>query len=166
MTFGLNGSWIYVILHGCVHAVGAAGLAQGFFRSICSLGGLVLGLALAAWNYGRVAARSCRGAQSKVRRRGWIHSDRRLLVMAIFAMLGVMLAKALQAHRAGLPGWAAGRQFRILSGHSAGTLGILADVAFFRGQWLTEASCRAIFSACHLSTHTSPESWPNAYATA
>ena len=33
-----------------------AGLAQGFFRSICSLGGLVLGLALAAWNYRIVAA--------------------------------------------------------------------------------------------------------------
>jgi membrane protein required for colicin V production len=32
------------------------GLAQGFFRSVCSLGGLVAGLALAAWNYARVAA--------------------------------------------------------------------------------------------------------------
>jgi len=33
-----------------------AGLSQGFFRSVCSLGGLVLGLLLAAWNYPLVAA--------------------------------------------------------------------------------------------------------------
>jgi membrane protein required for colicin V production len=32
------------------------GLTQGFFRSFCSLGGLVLGLALAAWNYSMIAA--------------------------------------------------------------------------------------------------------------
>ncbi len=32
------------------------GLQQGFFRSVCSLGGLLLGLVLAAWNYPRVAA--------------------------------------------------------------------------------------------------------------
>ena len=31
------------------------GLQQGFFRSVCSLGGLLLGLVLAAWNYGRLA---------------------------------------------------------------------------------------------------------------
>ena len=29
----------------------AGGLSQGFFRSFCSLAGLVLGLILAAWNY-------------------------------------------------------------------------------------------------------------------
>ena len=32
------------------------GLAQGFFRSVCSLCGLLLGLLLAAWNYARIAA--------------------------------------------------------------------------------------------------------------
>ena len=32
------------------------GFQQGFFRSVSSLGGLLLGLVLAAWNYGRVAA--------------------------------------------------------------------------------------------------------------
>ena len=31
-----------------------AGLAQGFFRSFCSLGGLFLGLLLAIWNYALV----------------------------------------------------------------------------------------------------------------
>ena len=32
------------------------GLSQGFFRAVFSLGGLVLGLALAEWNYPIVAA--------------------------------------------------------------------------------------------------------------
>ena len=30
------------------------GLTQGLFRSVCSLAGLIFGLLLAAWNYGRV----------------------------------------------------------------------------------------------------------------
>ena len=36
------------------------GLSQGFFRSVFSLGGLLLGLALAAWNYGRIAAQTAK----------------------------------------------------------------------------------------------------------
>jgi membrane protein required for colicin V production len=30
------------------------GFTQGFFRAVCGLGGLLLGLAIAAWNYGRI----------------------------------------------------------------------------------------------------------------
>ena len=44
--------WAVVIILVCSVL---AGLAQGFFRSACSLGGLILGLVIAAWNYGRVA---------------------------------------------------------------------------------------------------------------
>ena len=45
--------WIIVVV--LVAAV-LAGFARGFFRSVFSLAGLMLGLALAAWNYWRVAA--------------------------------------------------------------------------------------------------------------
>ncbi len=39
------------------HRAGCAGRnRQGFFRSVCSLGGLFFGLVLAAWNYRRMAA--------------------------------------------------------------------------------------------------------------
>ncbi len=70
------------------------GLSQGFFRSFCSLGGLVLGLAIAAWNYGHVAAM----LMPLVR----IHAVAdtiaflllALLVMAAAALLGAFLAKA------------------------------------------------------------------------
>jgi membrane protein required for colicin V production len=45
--------WFIVII---IALAVLGGLQQGFFRSVCSLGGLLLGLVLAAWNYGRVAA--------------------------------------------------------------------------------------------------------------
>ena len=45
--------WVIVVVM-LVATLG--GLAQGFFRSFCSLAGLVLGLLLASWNYERVAA--------------------------------------------------------------------------------------------------------------
>lgn len=49
-------SWVdFAILIVLVLSV-LGGLQQGFFRSACSLGGLVLGLLLAAWNYGLAAA--------------------------------------------------------------------------------------------------------------
>ena len=35
---------------------GFAGMAQGLFRTVCSLAGLILGMALAVWNYALVAA--------------------------------------------------------------------------------------------------------------
>ena len=40
--------WIIVI---AVASAVLGGLSQGFVRSVCSLIGLLLGLALAAWNY-------------------------------------------------------------------------------------------------------------------
>ena len=45
--------WIIVVV---MAAAVLGGIARGFFRSAFSLAGLVLGLALAAWNYWRLAA--------------------------------------------------------------------------------------------------------------
>ena len=43
--------WVIVI----VMAVSViSGLSQGFFRSACGLAGLLVGLEVASWNYGRV----------------------------------------------------------------------------------------------------------------
>ena len=41
--------WVIVVV---LAVAMLGGLAQGFLRSACSLAGLFLGLALAAWNYG------------------------------------------------------------------------------------------------------------------
>ena len=45
--------WIIVVV---LAAAVLGGIARGFFRSAFSLAGLILGLALAAWNYWRLAA--------------------------------------------------------------------------------------------------------------
>jgi membrane protein required for colicin V production len=44
--------WVIVII---MAAAMIGGMSQGFFRSACGLAGLLIGLAVASWNYGRVA---------------------------------------------------------------------------------------------------------------
>ena len=49
-------SWVDLAIVAVLVIATLGGLAQGFFRIVCSLPGLVIGLALAAWNYERLAA--------------------------------------------------------------------------------------------------------------
>ncbi|HEY1903090.1 MAG TPA: CvpA family protein [Terracidiphilus sp.] len=135
------------------------GLAQGFFRSVCSLGGLILGLALAAWNYPIIAAPLNR----------LVHSEEiadiigflliALLVMTIAGILGNFLAKALHSIGLGCLDRIAGGVFGFFQGVLLVTLAILVTVAFYpQAHWLVEARLpRHFFAACHLSTHMSPE---------
>lgn len=136
-----------------------AGLSQGFFRSVCSLGGLILGLALAAWNYRIVAAPL----------RPLVHSEEladiigfliiALVIMIIAGILGNFLAKALHAIGLGCLDRIAGGIFGFFQGILLVTLAILVTVAFYpQAHWLIEARLpRHFFAACHLSTHMSPE---------
>jgi membrane protein required for colicin V production len=70
------------------------GLAQGFFRSVCSLLGLVLGLGIAAWNYGRLSALFLPLVRVRAVADTIAFVLIALLVMAIFAIIGTFLAKA------------------------------------------------------------------------
>ena len=136
-----------------------AGLAQGFFRSVCSLGGLVLGLALAAWNYRIVAAPL----------QGLVRSEEvadiigflliALLVMTVAGILGNVLAKTLRSIGLGCLDRIAGGVFGLFQGALLVTLAILVTVAFYpEAHWLVEARLpRHFFAACHLSTHMSPD---------
>src|ERR1700733_5916704 len=47
-------TWADWIILAVLAAATVGGLAQGFFRTACSLAGLILGLTLAEWNYPRV----------------------------------------------------------------------------------------------------------------
>jgi len=135
------------------------GLSQGFFRSVCSLGGLVLGLALAAWNYPIVAAPL----------KPLVHSEEiadivgflliAILIMAIAGILGNLLAKTLHAIGLGCLDRIAGGIFGLFQGMLLVTLAILVTVAFYpQADWLVEARLpRHFFAACHLSTHMTPE---------
>jgi membrane protein required for colicin V production len=135
-----------------------AGLSQGFFRSICSLGGLLVGLTLAAWNYSLVAAPLVTV----------VHSDQiadviafiliAVVVMALAGLLGVMLSKTLRTIGLGCLDRIAGGIFGFFQGIVLVTLAILATVAFYpQARWLVDAKLpRHFFAACHLSTQLTP----------
>src|ERR1039457_1122211 len=72
------------------------GIARGFFRSAFSLGGLLLGLALAAWNYGRLAGLFKHVVHSTEVADAIAFLVIALLVMAVAAVLGSLLAKVFQ----------------------------------------------------------------------
>ncbi len=135
------------------------GFAQGFFRSACSLGGLVLGLAIAAWNYSRLAGLLMRAVRVREVADTIAFLLIALVTMAVFAAIGAILAKLFRWIGLGCLDAMAGGVFGFLQGGLLVTLGILAIVAFYpESQWLAEAKLpKMFFGACHLSTHVSPE---------
>jgi membrane protein required for colicin V production len=147
--------WIIVVV---LAASVLAGIARGFFRSAFSLAGLVVGLALAAWNYWRLAA------VLKV----MIHSVEiadaiafiviALLVMAVAAILGSLLAKVFEKVGLGCLDRLAGGIFGFVEGLVFVMVCILVTVAFFpQTVWLTEARLpRYFFGALHVSIRVTP----------
>jgi len=135
-----------------------AGIVQGFFRSIFSLGGLILGLVVAAWNYGRVAQYL----------RPIVHNDKvsdavgflftALIVAALCAGIGILLSKVFHKIGLGCLDKLAGAIFGFFQGALLVTVAILVTVAFFPGtEWLTQARLpKYFFTACHLSAQVSP----------
>jgi membrane protein required for colicin V production len=134
------------------------GLTQGFFRSVFSLAGLVLGLTLAAWNYGRVAAffLPMVHIEPVANTIGFLLIA--LFVMGLAALAGKILSKTVHGMGLGCLDRLAGAIFGLLQGALLVTLVILVAVAFFpRAHWLAEAKLpRLFFGTCHLSTHLSP----------
>jgi membrane protein required for colicin V production len=145
---------IVVILAGSV----LAGLARGFFRSVFSLAGLISGVALASWNYWRVAAFL----------KKFIHSVEVAdavafiliagLVMVVAAILGYLFAKLFEKVGLGCLDRMAGALFGFAEGLVFVTLCILVTVAFFpQTAWLTEARLpRYFFGALHVSIQVTP----------
>jgi membrane protein required for colicin V production len=147
--------WVIVII---MAASMIGGMSQGFFRSACGLAGLLIGLAIASWNYGRLAALFL----PLVRLHAVADTIGFLLialvVMALFAILGAILAKAFRLIGLGCLDSLAGAIFGFFQGVILVTLGILALAAFFPDtQWLENARLpKLFFGACHLTTHVSP----------
>lgn len=147
--------WAIVILIGLAVL---GGLSQGFFRSVCSLGGLFLGLVLAAWNHARVAALIVPVVRIEAVADTIGFLIVAMVVMCLFDYIGKTLASALHMMGLGFVDRLAGAAFGFLQGALAVTLFILVTVAFFpHAHWLTEAKLpKRFFGACHLSTHMSP----------
>jgi membrane protein required for colicin V production len=135
------------------------GISQGFFRAVFALGGLLFGLVLAAWNYGRVSVllMPMVRIESVANAIGFILIA--LLVMALAGIFGAVLAKTMHRMGLGCLDRLAGAAFGFFQGALLVTLCILVAVAFFpRTHWLAEARLpRQFFGVCHLSTHMTPE---------
>ena len=122
------------------------GLSQGFFRSFCALAGLVLGLAVADWNYSMVA----KPIIPLVREEAVANAIAFLLiafvVMGVAAIVGKVMSKAMHGVGLGCLDKLAGGVFGLLQGAVMVTLVIVVIVAFFpRAHWLAEARLPSIF---------------------
>jgi membrane protein required for colicin V production len=147
--------WIIVVV---LAAAVIGGVARGFFRSAFSLGGLLLGLALAMWNYWRLAAILKPLIHSIEAANAVAFLLIALVVMVIAAVVGSLLAKVFQKVGLGCLDRLAGAVFGLFQGVLFVTVCILVTVAFFpQTVWLTESRLpRYFFGALNVSTHVTP----------
>ena len=151
-------TWMDWIILAILIASVIGGLAQGFFRTVFSLAGLIFGLAIAAWNYWRVApwfkpAVKIDAVASAI---GFLLIV--LLVMALANVVGNILAKTMHRIGLGCVDTLAGGVFGLVQGALLVMIFILVTLAFFpSAHWLTQGRLpRMFFGACHLSTHVTP----------
>jgi membrane protein required for colicin V production len=135
-----------------------AGMAQGFFRSVCSLGGLVIGLAFASWNYGRLATVLLPLVRIPAVAYTVAFLIIALVVTALIALIGNLLAKAFRMIGLGWLDGIAGAIFGFFQGIVLVVVFILVIVAFFPAeQWLAQSNLpRMFFGALHVSTQVTP----------
>lgn len=151
--------WVdWIILAVLVGSV-LGGMAQGLFRSFCSLLGLILGVALADWNYARVAV-----AFKPIVRIEAVADAIAFLLIAVVVMFlanvaGIALSKTFHWMGLGCIDIMGGAIVGFLQGALLVTVCILVTVAFFpQTHWLTLAKYpQMFFGALHLSTDVSPD---------
>jgi membrane protein required for colicin V production len=142
--------WAIVIVL-CFSAI--HGLARGFFRTACSLIGFLLGFALAAWNYAKVASL----LQPLVRENIVADVLAFLLIAALVgvvsSMVGSSLSKAFHLLGLGCIDKLGGALLGLVKGAALVTLAILATITFFPdANWLQASRLpRHFFAACRLS---------------
>jgi membrane protein required for colicin V production len=151
-------TWVDWVILAVLAVATLGGLAQGFFRTVCSLGGLILGLVLADWNYARVGAmfKPIVKVDEIANTIGFLLIA--LLVMAVANLVGGIISKTVRRMGLGCLDAMAGAVFGFIQGAVLVMVCILVTVAFFPGEhWLAEAKLpKMFFGACHLSTHMSP----------
>lgn len=145
---------IVIVVAGC--AVG--GFTQGFFRTACSLVGLLFGLSLAAWNYPRAAAFLLPLVRVPAVADTIVFFLIALVVMALANLVGTVLARVFEWIGLGCLDMLAGAILGFFQGVVLVTLVILVTVAFFpQAQWLTDSRLpRRFFGALHVTTQMTP----------
>lgn len=150
--------WVDLAIVIALAAATLTGFAEGFFRSVCSLGGLILGLIVASWNYAAVARIFLPMVHIEDIADALAFLLVAFVVVGLVNLIGVFLAKAFRMIGLGCLDSLAGAVFGFFQGAVVVTLCILVTVAFFpKAHWLTQARLpRMFFGACHLSTHITP----------
>jgi membrane protein required for colicin V production len=135
------------------------GLREGFFRSACSTAGLLLGLALAAWNYGRLAAWLMFFVRIEAVANVIGFLAIALAVMALAGLAGQMIAKTVHGMGLGCLDRLLGAVFGFLQGALLVMVVILVALAFYpHAHWLARAKLpKYFFGACHMTARMSPE---------
>src|SRR6266567_4839335 len=145
---------VVIILIGAV----LGGLSQGFFRSVCSLGGLILGLVIAAWNYGHLASLLLPLVRIAAIANTIAFLLIAIVVSALIGLIGSMLAKAFRLLGLGWLDSLAGGVFGFFQGVVLVVIALLVVVAFFpEVHWIAEARLpRMFFGAAHVSSNVTP----------
>jgi len=152
-------TWVDLAVLAMLIVATMGGMAQGFFRSFFSLGGLLLGLVLAIWNYSLVGKLFFSWVQVKAVADAIGFLTIAVVVMLAGAVLGGLLQKTFRWAGLGCLDTLLGAVFGLLQGALLVMVFVLVTVAFFpESRWLTEAKLpRMFFEACHLSTDVSPK---------
>lgn len=151
-------SWVDLVIVVVLIGATLGGLAQGFFRTICSLLGLIIGLELAAWNYGRVAAlvRPIIPVQAVDNFIGFLVIA--LVVMAVANITGGIISDTVRKMGLGCLDRLGGVVVGFVQGVLLVILIILVTVAFFpKEEYLAQGRLPQMFlGACHLSANVTP----------
>jgi membrane protein required for colicin V production len=151
-------TWVDWVILAVMAGATLAGLALGFFRTACSLAGLILGLTLAAWNYQRVGNLFLPIFRADAVANTVAFLLIALLVMGLANLIGGMIGKLADKLGLGCLDGLAGAILGFIQGVFLVMISILVIVAFYPGQdWLDQAKLpRLFFGTLHMSEKVTP----------
>ena len=135
-----------------------SGIAQGLLRSVFALGGLIGGLMIAAWNYGRVAAFFLPIVRNETMADAIGFLLIALVIMVAANLVGHLISKIVHKVGLGCLDRLAGAAFGFAQGALMVMLAILVVLAFFpKSTWLADAKLpKYFYGACQATTSLSP----------
>ena len=151
-------TWADWIILAVLAAATVGGLSQGFFRTACSLAGLILGLTLAEWNYLRVGILFKPIFRIEAVANTVAFLLIALLVMGLANIIGGMIGKLADKLGLGCLDGLAGAILGFIQGLVLVMISIMVTIAFFPGQdWMNDARLpKLFFGALHLNEKVTP----------
>jgi membrane protein required for colicin V production len=151
-------TWVDWVVLAVLAASTVGGLAQGFFRTACSLAGLILGLTLAEWNYLRVGSLFKPVFRIEAVANTVAFLLIALLVMGLANIVGGAIGKLADKLGLGCLDGLAGAILGFIQGLIIVMICVLVTVAFFPSQdWLNGARLpKLFFGALHMNEKITP----------